>query len=94
MEHPIGNMIKQMALELKVNDQVNAGLFPGRSEGPDICQVLQRPLDGANKDLSGSVQRDLARETFLEWTETDDELGDDLALILALDSRPAAPGDE
>jgi hypothetical protein len=40
MEHPVGNIVEQMTLELKVNDQVNARLFPDWSEGPGVCQVL------------------------------------------------------
>src|SRR5271157_4284087 len=94
VEHPIGNMIKQMTLELKVDDEVNVSLVPNRRERPRVCQVLQRPFDGAHQHLSRSVQRDLARETFLEWTEADDEVGDDLSLVLAVDTRAAAPGDE
>jgi hypothetical protein len=56
--------------------------------------MLQRPFDAAHTYLSRSVQRDLAREAFLERTEPDDEVSDDLLLVLAEDMRAAAPGDE
>src|SRR5271166_5266603 len=94
VEHPIGNMIKQMTLELKVDDEVNVSLVPNRRERPRVRQVVQRPFEGAHQHLSRSVQHDLAREAFLKWTEPDDEVGDDLSLVLAVDTRAAAPGDE
>jgi hypothetical protein len=75
-------MIKQMTLELKTDDEVNVSLVSNWREGPCVCQMLQRAFGGAHQHLSRPVQRDLAREAFLEWTEPDDEVGDYLALIL------------
>jgi hypothetical protein len=94
MEHPIGDMIQQMTFELKVDYEIDVGLVASRRESPRICQVLQRALDGTHQHLPWSLQGDLAREAFLEWSESDDEVGYDLSLILAVDTRAAAPGDE
>jgi hypothetical protein len=94
MEHPIRNMIKQVTFELKVDYEIDVSLVRNRRESPCICQVLQRSLDGAHQHLPWSFQGDLAREAFLEWSESDDEIGYDLSLILAVDTRAAAPGDE
>jgi hypothetical protein len=87
-------MVKQMTLELKVDAEVNVSLVSNRREHPSVCQVLKRPFDGTHQQLSRSVQRDLARETLLERTKADDEVGDDLSLVLAMDTRAAAPGHE
>jgi hypothetical protein len=94
MKHPIRNMIKQMTFELKVDYEIDVSLVPNRRESPCICQMLQRPVDGAHQHLSRSLQSNLAREAFLEWSESDDEVGDDLSLILAVDMDAAAPGDK
>jgi len=94
VEHPIGNMIEQMTFELKVDHEVDNRLILNRRERPGVDQVLQRPLDGAHQHLSRSVQRDLAPETFLEWSKSDDKVGDDLSLILVEDTCAAAPRDE
>src|SRR5271166_942014 len=95
VEHPSGDMIKQMTLELKVNEEVYVCLVIGLRECPRVRQVLQRPsFDGAHQHLSRSIQRNLTGKTFLEWTEPDDEVGQDLALVCAVDTCAAAPGDE
>ena len=94
VEHPIGNMIEQMALELKVDDEVDVGLVANRRERPCVGQMLQRTFDGAHQHLPRPVQRDLAGEAFLEWTEPDDEVGDYLALIPAMNTCAAAPRHE
>src|SRR5271165_1126326 len=83
-----------MTLELKVDDEVDLCLVLDRRECPRVRQVLQRSLDGAHRHLSWSVQRNLTGKTFLEWTESDDEVGQDLALVSVVDARAAAPGDE
>jgi hypothetical protein len=62
-------MIKQMTLELKIDDEVNVSLVSNWREGPCVCQMLQRAFGGAHQHLSRPVQRDLAREAFLEWTD-------------------------
>ncbi|HME27083.1 MAG TPA: hypothetical protein VKI44_38145 [Acetobacteraceae bacterium] len=94
VEHPNGDVIKQMTLELKVYDEVNVGSVPDRRECPRVRQVLERPFDGAHVHLSRSVQGHLTGETLLEWTEPDDEVGDNLVRVRAVDSRAAAPGNE
>ena len=48
MEHPVDNMIKQMALELKVDYEVDVSLVPNRCECPGVGQMLQRSFDGAD----------------------------------------------
>src|SRR5215469_7255528 len=87
-------MIQQMALELKVDGEINLGPVPDRRECPRVDQVLERSFDGVHRNLSRAVQRNLTGETFLEWTEPDDEVGDDLPLVLAVDMSAAAPGHE
>ena len=67
-------------------------LITNRRERPGVRQVLQRSLNGAHQHLPRSLQRDLAREAFLEWSESDDEVGYDFSLILAVDARAAGPG--
>src|SRR5580692_1238294 len=94
MEHPIGNMIEQMTFELEIDDEINASLIAYRCESPSVCQVLQRPLDGAHKHLPWPVQGDLAREAFLEWAEPDDKVGDDLSPVLLADTCATAPRHE
>jgi hypothetical protein len=94
MEHPIGNMIEQMSLELKVDGEINVCPVPNRREGPSVGQVLQWSFDGAHQNLSRPIQRDLAGEAFLEWTEPDDEVGDYLPLVLTVDTSAAAPRHE
>jgi len=94
VEHPGRNVIKEMTFELKVDDKINLCRVSDRNERPRVCQVLQRPIDGVHEHLSRSIQRDLACETFLEWAEPDDEFSDDLSLVLALETCPAAPGNE
>ena len=48
VEHPIGNMIKQMTLELKVYDEVNVSLVSNRRERPCVGQMLQRTFGGTH----------------------------------------------
>src|SRR5271154_2837400 len=87
-------MIEQMAFELKIDDECNMGLVPGRGKGPRVCQVLQRPFDGAHQHLSWPVQRDLACEALLKWSKSDDQIGKDFSLVRAVDVRTVAPGNE
>ena len=47
-----------------------------------------------HEHLPRPIQRDLARETFLEWAEAHDEFGDDLALVLVEETCTATPGTE
>jgi hypothetical protein len=94
VEHPARNVIQQMTFELKVDVEINLRRVPDRTERPRVCQVLERPVDGVNEHLSRSIQRDVTRETFLEWAEPDDEFGDDLSLVLAVQTRTAAPWNE
>ena len=56
--------------------------------------MLQRSFDGAHTHLSRSVQCHFAGKAFLEWAESDDELGNDLSRVLVMNPRAAAPGDE
>ena len=37
VEHPIGNMIKQMTFELEVDDQINLGCLLYGCERPGVC---------------------------------------------------------
>jgi hypothetical protein len=37
-------MIKQMTLELKIDDEVNVSLVSNWREGPCVCQMLQRTV--------------------------------------------------
>jgi hypothetical protein len=90
VEHLIGNMIKQMTLELKVDDEVNVSLVSNWRERPCVYQMLPRTFGGTHEHLSRPIQRDLARGAFLEWTEPDDEVGDYLSLVLAMYTRAAA----
>ena len=48
MEHPVGNMIKQMTLELKIDDEVNLSLVSNWRERPCVCQMLQRTFGGTH----------------------------------------------
>ena len=48
VEHPIGNMIKQMSLELKVDDEINECPVPNRRECPSVGQELQWSFYGAH----------------------------------------------
>lgn len=92
LKHTVGNVIEQMTLELKVDDEVDVSLVPNLRERAAVCWVLQWPFDSTHNDLAQSVQRDVAREALLEQTEPDDKVGDDLSLGLAADTRAAAPG--
>jgi hypothetical protein len=94
VEHPRRHVIKQMTFELKVDDEINLCRVCERIERPSVCEVLQRPIDGVHEHLSRSIQRDLACETFLEWAEPDDEFGDDLSFVLAVETCTATPGNE
>jgi hypothetical protein len=94
VKHSGRDVIEQMTFELKVDVKINQCRVSVRCERPPVRQVLQRPIDCVHQHLSRSIQRYLARETFLEWAEPDDELGDDLSIVLAAEARTAAPGDE
>ncbi len=94
MKHPARNVIKQMTFELKVDDKINPCRVSDRNERPRVCQVFQWSVDSVNQHLSRSVQRDLTRKAFLEWAEPNDEFGNDLAPVLAKETRAAAPGYE
>jgi hypothetical protein len=49
MEHTIGDMIEHMVLELKVDDEVNMRRVVHCRERPRVCQMFQRPFDGAHE---------------------------------------------
>lgn len=94
LEHPVGNVVKQMTLELEVDHEVDVSLVPNRRKRPHVCEVLQRSIDGVHSYLSRTIQRDLARKALLKRTESDDKTGDDFLLRLAKNASAAAPGDE
>ena len=95
LEHAVGNVTKQMGFEFKIDDKIDVSLVPERRKCPCVCQVLEwSPFHGPHSYLSWSVQRDVAREAFLEWTKPDDEFGEDLSIILAADMCAVAPGNE
>ncbi len=48
VEHVVGHMIQEVALELEVNNEVHLSAHSHRSERPRVSQVLKRPpFDGA-----------------------------------------------
>jgi hypothetical protein len=48
VEHSVGNMIKQMALELKVDNEIDTSLVSNRGEYPRIGKVLQWSFYGVH----------------------------------------------
>ena len=95
MEHVVSYVIEEVALELEVDDEVHMSPLARWCERPAVSQVLQRPtLSSAHQHLPRSIQRDLACKAFPKWAEPDLEVSDDLPRVLAVDTRPAAPGHE
>ena len=95
VEHGVGRVIEEVALELEVDNEVHLGPVAYWRERPRVRQVLQRsPFHSVYPHLSRSIQLDLTRKAFLEWAEPDLEVGDDFLRILAVDTHAAAPGHE
>src|SRR5579862_4918252 len=94
MEHAIGNVVKQVALEREVDDEVDMGLVPGGPERPGIGEMLERTVGRAHQDPVRSIEGDVAGEAFLERAEADHEIGDNLLRILMPNARAATPGHE
>src|SRR5919199_4898836 len=42
VEHAVGHMVEEVALELEVDDEVHMSPHPHWCERPRVCQVLQR----------------------------------------------------
>src|SRR5271168_3246903 len=84
-------MVKEVALELKVDDKIDMRLVPDGPEGPRIGQVFQRAFNGSHQYPSRSVERDLACEAFPERAEADDQIRDNLSSALVSNMRAAAP---
>ena len=40
IEHPVGDMVKQMALELEVDDEIDKSPASNRREGPCVSEML------------------------------------------------------
>src|ERR1700722_2222890 len=95
VEHGVGHMIEEMALELEVDDEVHMSLVACWRERPRIRQALERPpFRRAHQHLPRSIQRDLAGKAFPEWAEPDLEFSDDFLRTFAMDTRAGAPGHE
>src|SRR5215469_15148505 len=95
LKHVVGHMVEEMTLELEVDDEVYLCPVSHWRERPCVCQVLKRsPFDRPHQNLAGSIQRDLARKTFLKRAEPDLEFGDDLLRTLAVDAGAGAPRHE
>jgi hypothetical protein len=95
VEHGVGHMIEEMALELEVDDEVHMSLVACWRKRPRICQVLERPpFRCAHQDLPRSIQLNVARKAFPEWAEPDLEFSDDFLRTFAVDTRASAPGHE
>ena len=93
VQHSVGHMIEEMALELKVDNEVHMSLVACWRERPRICQALERaPFRCAHQHLPRSIQRDLAGEAFPEWAEPDLEFSDDFLRGLAVDIAPVHQG--
>src|SRR5690348_12555286 len=94
MKHAVRHVVEQVTFELEVDDEIDLGLLAERREGPGICQVLQWSLDGADYDLTRSIQGYLAGKALLKNTESNIELGDDLTRLIAANTGATAPRDE
>ena len=93
VEHAVGHMIEEMALELEVDNEVHTSLVACRRERPRVCQMLERsPFGGTHQHLPRPIERDLARKAFPEWAEPDLEFSDDFLRGLAVDIAPVHQG--
>src|SRR5579859_236224 len=94
VEHLVGDMVEQMALELEVDDEINMGLVPNRRERPSVVQVLKWPVDSLDFYQSWSIQSNLAPESFVKRAKADGEVSGDLLQILLKNLRAGAPRHE
>ena len=78
VEQGVGEMVEEVALELEVDNEVSMSLDACWGKRPHVCQVLQRSsFSSAHSRLPRAIQRDPAREAFLEWAKPDLEFSDD-----------------
>jgi len=94
LEHAVGNVIEQVAFEFKVDAEVDMRPVTNSRECPAIGEMLERPVDTVDQNLSGPVQRNMTDKAFLKRTKANGEVSDYLVLARAPDSRTGAPGDE
>jgi hypothetical protein len=51
VEHAAGYMVKKVAFELKIDDEVDMRSLCERRECPSVCQMLERPIGRVYQDL-------------------------------------------
>ena len=93
MEHVVRpHVIEEVALELEIgNEWTWSRLYKVNMH---MLSCVQRSSLSRRTSASTLIQRDLVGQTFPRWPEADLKVSDNLPLVLTVDVRPAAQGNE